>query len=221
MTFSIIARDSATGAFGIATATGGPAVGSLVPHVRAGIGALATQGYTNPLYAHDGLAALEAGQGADAVVYALTTADPEKNKRQLIVLDRTGHAAGWSGSELTDAVAMHLETGLAIAGNLLASPEIVPAMAEAFLRATGALELRLLAALTAGDIAGGDARGIQSAAIKVVTDQPYPLIDARVDFSLNPLDDLSAVLEKVRAGNYADFVAGLPRRLPNATPSRR
>lgn len=212
MTFSIIAHDRTTGAFGVATATGGPAVGSLVPHAKARVGALATQGYTNPLYAHDGLAALEAGQGAEAVVYALTTADPEREKRQLIILDRTGHAAGWSGERLTDAAAMHLETGLAIAGNLLASRDVVPAMAEAFLRATGSLELRLLAALTAGDIAGGDARGIQSAAVKVYADQPYPLIDARVDFSLNPLDDLSTVLEKVRTGDYADFVAGLPRR---------
>ncbi|WP_332714948.1 DUF1028 domain-containing protein [Pelagibacterium mangrovi] len=211
MTFSIIARDPATGAFGVATATGGPAVGSLVPHAWAGIGALATQGYTNPLYAHDGMAALEAGQGADAVVYALTTADPDKDKRQLIVLDRTGHAAGWSGPRLTDAVAMHLETGLAIAGNLLAGADVIPAMAEAFLRTSGALELKLLAALTAGDIAGGDARGIQSAAIKVVSDQPYPLVDARVDFSLAPLDDLSTVLAKVRTGEYADFVAQLPR----------
>ena len=212
MTFSILAHDRITGAFGVATATGGPAVGSLVPHARAGVGALATQGYTNPLYAHDGLAALEAGQGADAVVYALTTADPEKDRRQLIVLDRTGHAAGWSGPGLTDAVAMHLETGLAIAGNLLVDAGVVPAMAEAFLRAKGPLELRLLAALTAGDVAGGDARGIQSAAIKIYIDQPYPAIDARVDFSLQPLDDLSTVLEKVRIGDYADFVATLPRR---------
>lgn len=212
MTFSILAHDRITGAFGVATATGGPAVGSLVPHARAGAGALATQGYTNPLYAHDGLAALEAGQGADAVVYALTTADPERNRRQLIVLDRTGRAAGWSGPDLTDSVAMRLETGLAIAGNLLASADVVPAMAEAFLSATGPLELRLLAALIAGDAAGGDRRGIQSAAIKIYADQPYPAIDARVDFSANPLDDLSAVLEKVRIGDYADFVATLPRR---------
>lgn len=212
MTFSILAHDRITGAFGVATATGGPAVGSLVPHARAGVGALATQGYTNPLYAHDGLAALEAGQGADAVVYALTTADPEKDRRQLIVLDRSGQAAGWSGPGLTDAVAMHLETGLAIAGNLLVDAGVVPAMAEAFLRAKGPLELRLLAALTAGDVAGGDARGIQSAAIKTYIDQPYPAIDARVDFSLQPLDDLSTVLEKVRVGDYADFVATLPRR---------
>lgn len=212
MTFSILAHDRITGAFGVATATGGPAVGSLVPHARAGVGALATQGYTNPLYAHDGLAALDAGQGADAVVYALTTADPEKDRRQLIVLDRSGQAAGWSGPGLTDAVAMHLETGLAIAGNLLVDAGVVPAMAEAFLRAKGPLELRLLAALTAGDVAGGDARGIQSAAIKIYIDQPYPAIDARVDFSLQPLDDLSTVLEKVRVGDYADFVATLPRR---------
>lgn len=212
MTFSILAHDRTTGAFGAATATGGPAVGSLVPHARSGVGALATQGYTNPLYAYDGLAALDAGQGAEAVVYALTTADPERDKRQLIVLDRSGQAAGWSGSGLTPATTMHLETDLAVAGNLLAGPEVVAAMVEGFLRAAGPLELRLLAALTAGDVAGGDARGIQSAAIKVYCDQPYPLIDVRVDFSLTPLDDLSAVLEKVRTGSYADFVDTLPRR---------
>ena len=85
-------------------------------------------------------------------------------------------------------------------------------MAEAFSRAGGPLELRLLAALTAGDVAGGDARGIQSAAIKTYSDQPYPAIDVRIDYSLNPLDDLSTVLEKVRAGGYADFFATLPRR---------
>ncbi|SDG71734.1 DUF1028 domain-containing protein [Pelagibacterium luteolum] len=212
MTFSILALDRTTGAFGVATATGGPAVGSLVPHARARLGAIATQGFTNPLYAHDGLAALEAGQGAEAVVYALTTADPGRNKRQLIVMDRTGQTAGWSGPELTGAVGLHLEPDLAIAGNLLADESVVPAMAEAFARATGSLELRLLAALTAADIAGGDARGIQSAAIKIVTDQPYPLIDARIDFSLIPLDDLSTLLEKLRTGPYADFVADLPRR---------
>ncbi|MAN76179.1 MAG: fimbrial assembly protein FimA [Rhizobiales bacterium] len=212
MTFSILAHDRATGAFGVATATGGPAVGSLVPHARAGVGALATQGYTNPLYAFDGLAALEAGQGAEAIVYALTIADPERERRQLIVMDRTGATAGWSGSDLTESVGMQLQTDIAIAGNLLANSDVVPAMAEGFLRAGGPLELRLLAALTAGDVAGGDARGIQSAAIKTYSDQPYPAIDARVDYSLNPLDDLSTLLEKIRVGDYADFVATLPRR---------
>jgi uncharacterized Ntn-hydrolase superfamily protein len=212
MTFSILAHDPTTGAFGVATATGGPAVGQLVPHALAGGGAMATQGFTNPLYGHDGLAYLAAGHGAEAVVYALTTADPEREKRQLIVLDRTGHAAGWSGSGLTKSVGMHLETNLAIAGNLLATDDVVPAMAEGFYRAGGALEMRLLAALTAGDLAGGDARGIQSAAIKVYHDQPYPAIDARVDHSISPLDDLSALLERVRTGSYAQFLAELPRR---------
>ncbi|WP_417581082.1 DUF1028 domain-containing protein [Pelagibacterium sp.] len=212
MTFSILAHDRKSGAFGVATATGGPAVGSLVPHARAGMGALATQGYTNPLYAFDGLAALEAGQGAEAIVYALTTADPDRERRQFIVLDRTGHAAGWCGSGLTDAVGMHLETDLAVAGNLLANGDVVPAMVEAFERASGPLESRLLAALTAGDVAGGDARGIQSAAIKIYVDQPYPAIDVRVDYARNPLDDLSTLIEKVRSGEYAEFYAGLPRR---------
>ncbi|RDE09030.1 DUF1028 domain-containing protein [Pelagibacterium lacus] len=212
MTFSILARDPATGALGVATATGGPAVGQLVPHARAGVGALATQGYTNPLYGPDGLAALETGQGSEAVVYALTTADPGREKRQLIVIDASGRTAGWSGAELTPSVGLHLEPGLAIAGNLLGGPDVVPAMAAAFLAAGGPLELRLLAALTAAEAAGGDARGIQSAAITVVTDQPYPAIDVRVDQAAHPLAELATVLDLVRSGSYAAFLAELPRR---------
>lgn len=212
MTFSIVARDPQTGAFGVATATGGPAVGSLVPHARAGVGALATQGFTNPLYAPDGLARLALGEAAQQVVDALTQADAEVHKRQLIVIDAKGRTAGWSGSGLTQHVGLHLEDGLAAAGNLLAADMVVPAMVDGFRAERGPLELRLLAALRAGEAQGGDARGIRSAAILVCCDQPYPAIDVRVDLSPVPLDDLETVLESTRTGEYAEFFAALPRR---------
>ena len=212
MTFSIIARDPTTGAFGVATATGGPAVGQLVPHARAGMGALATQGFTNPLYAYDGLAALEAGRSAQEIVAELTGADSGRERRQLIVIDATGKSAGWTGGELEGSCAMVLETGFAVAGNLLSNDQVVPAMAAAFDALSGRLEDRLLAAMEAGHAAGGDSRGILSAALKTYTDQLYPAIDVRVDFSDTPLSDLSRTLDRVRTGGYADFFAQLPRR---------
>mgnify|MGYP000906405787 CR=1 FL=1 len=94
MTFSIVARDNETGALGVATATGGPVVGSLVPHAAAGVGAIATQGYTNPLYGYDGLDLLGEGGDARAVVESLITRDAGRDKRQIIVIDAQGGTGG-------------------------------------------------------------------------------------------------------------------------------
>lgn len=217
MTFSIVARDPMTGAFGVATATGGPVVGSLVPHARSGVGAIATQGYTNPLYAYDGLAALDEGQGADTVLSALKAADLDFERRQIILVDKTGHTAGWTGSGLKGVANMTLTDNMAAAGNLLASATVVTAMVAAYEASAGKLlEDRLLAALFAGEQAGGDSRGTLSAAIKTVTDQPYPAIDVRVDFSSNPIGGLEVLLDQVRSSSYADFFADLPRRAHQA-----
>lgn len=212
MTYSIVARDAQTGAFGVATATGGPAVGSLVPHARAGVGAIATQGHTNPFYAFDGLAALEQGQSAEGVVYALTTGDADRERRQLILVDKTGRAAGWTGNDLDTVSGMVIETGMAAAGNLLANDRVIPEMVRAFDQSAGPLELRLMAALKAAEAAGGDKRGTFSAALKVYTDQPYPAVDVRIDYSQTPITDLEKALEAVRTGDYAEFFARLPRR---------
>ncbi|MCD7059817.1 DUF1028 domain-containing protein [Pelagibacterium xiamenense] len=213
MTYSIVARDPRSGAFGVATATGGPVVGSLVPHARAGAGALATQGYTNPLYAFDGLAALENGEHAEAIVTRLTRNDEGREGRQFIVVDRMGQTAGWSGNDLTPVVGMLLEPDVAVAGNLLDNDRVLPAMMGAFGAAEEkGLEERLLAAMRAGEDAGGDARGTRSAALKTYTDQLYPAIDMRIDFSATPVVDLADLLEEVRGRSYADFFAGLPKR---------
>jgi uncharacterized Ntn-hydrolase superfamily protein len=213
MTFSIIARDAGSGAFGVATATGGPVVGSLVPHAGPGVGAIATQGYTNPLYGFDGLTMLGEGRGADAVVRTLVEGDSGRDKRQLIVIDDEGRTAGWTGKALTPQSGMILEAGVAVAGNLLADTAALHAMLAAYRAAASEpLEGRLLAALLAGEAKGGDARGARSAAIRTYLDQPYPRYDMRIDWADDPIAALRELLAEVDGPDYGDFYDGLPRR---------
>lgn len=213
MTFSIVARDRKTGAVGVATATGGPVVGSLVPYARAGVGAVATQGYTNPFYGFDGLSALETGEAAPDVIARLTKADSQQERRQVIAVDREGRAGGWTGNALNDFRGMALETGVAVAGNLLTGEPVLIAMMDAFADSEGRpLEERLLAAMRAGEAEGGDRRGTRSAALKTYTDQAYPEYDMRIDFSDRPIDRLADLLGEVKRGQYADFFVDVPRR---------
>ncbi|WP_127142684.1 DUF1028 domain-containing protein [Pelagibacterium montanilacus] len=213
MTFSIVARDAATGYVGVATATGGPAVGSLVPHARPGLGAIATQGLTNPFLGFDGLEALAEGLSAGEALERVKAADADIAKRQVIIVDRNGGTQGWCGCALGAESGMVLAEGVAVAGNLLADTEVLDAMLAAYQRREGeALEARLLAALGAGEARGGDRRGTRSAALKVYADQPYPRYDVRVDSSDHPIAQLAEVLGEVRIGDYAEFFAQVPRR---------
>lgn len=213
MTFSIIARDAQTGSLGVATATGGPVVGSLVPHARAGLGAIATQSTTNPFYAIDGLRLLEDGRrSAQEVLDTVVGADDGREIRQCIIVDRQGRTAAWTGAQCTPEAAARTRPNLAVAGNLLADSAVLDAMLVAYDAADGQLEDRLLAALAAGNAQGGDRRGIRSAALKVYADQPYPRVDLRADWSTAPIDELAAILAAVRAPDYADFFHGLPAR---------
>ena len=212
MTFSIVAKDIATGAFGVATATGGPAVGSLVPHARAGTGAVATQGYTtNPLYGFNGLDLLATGQSAQSIVEIMTKADEGRERRQCVVIDRDGRAAAWTGAEISEYGGAILRDNVGVAGNLLAGVQVLEAMIEAFESdRNGALEDRLLAALAAGEKTGGDRRGTTSAALKVYTTELYPAVDLRADWSKNPVESLAEILGATRGGEYADFFRRLP-----------
>ena len=213
MTFSIVARDALSGALGVGTATGGPVVGSLVPHGGAGLGAIATQGYTNPLFGFDGLALLGEGHGAKEVVDRLVAADEGRDRRQVIVIDKKGGTAGWSGDGLTPRSGMILAQDLAVAGNLLADAGALDAMVKAYQSASAApLERRLLAALAAGQAGGGDARGTRSAAIRTWLDQPYPRYDLRIDFAQDPIGALDALLDEVDGPDYSGFYESLPRR---------
>ena len=153
MTFSIIARDPKSGCLGVATATGKIAVGAQVPHLRPGIGAIATQGLTtNPLYAEDGFRLLDAGWSAEDVVQALTARDQGRHCRQLMVMDRNGGTAGVTGDANEPVLGVISADDVIIGGNMLANGRVLPSMQDAFLNADGhPLAARLLAALKAGE----------------------------------------------------------------------
>lgn len=202
MTFSIVARsDDGTG-WGVAVASKFLSVGSAVPAARAGIGAIATQAYANTLYKRDGLAQLVEGRSAAETVAALLEADDGREHRQLGVVDGGGRSATFTGSECLDWAGGVHGDGYAIQGNILVGPDVVDAMREAWLDAREAgLPERLLGALRAGDAAGGDRRGRQSAALLVVSDVgAYTpgddlAYDLRVDDHADPCTELARLLE--------------------------
>ncbi|MHB1501261.1 MAG: DUF1028 domain-containing protein [Candidatus Dormibacteria bacterium] len=165
-TFSIAATDGTD--WGVAVASKFLAVGSAVPAAAAGVGAIATQAMANTAYRPDGLRWLNQDLPASEVVAALTGADPEREHRQLGVVDRAGGAATYTGSACFSWAGGRTGPGCACQGNILAGPEVVDAMIADFAASHGGLTGRLLGALLAGDAAGGDRRGRQSAAILVV-----------------------------------------------------
>lgn len=212
MTFSIVARDPRTGAFGVATATAGPAVGALVPHVRAGFGAAATQAMTNPYLAIDALAGLDEADSEEALRAAIAQ-DAAADRRQAIIVDNQGRTAAWTGAECL-GFAGHIATDdVAVAGNLLTGPRVLEAMLAGFhADADTGLAGALLSALQAGASAGGDSRGLGSAALRVQGHQGFADVDLRVDLSDAPLDRLAEVLRATTTGSYAQFFAEVPRR---------
>jgi len=212
MTFSIVARDDDTGAFGVATATGGPVVGSLVPHARAGVGAIATQSLTNPLYGITGLDLLAEGLSPQDVLDRLTAGDDGRENRQCLIIGLTGPAVAWTGSKAEDAKGAIVADGVGVAGNMLAGTSVFEAMLNAYHEALSTpLEDRLLSALRAGNKAGGDYRGIRSAALKLYTSEPYPAVDLRADWSLDPVAHLGEILSATRSESYAGFFRQLPK----------
>jgi uncharacterized Ntn-hydrolase superfamily protein len=166
MTFSIVARDG--DALGVAVASKFLAVGAAVPAAEAGVGAIATQSYANLAYKADGLARLRAGSDAQATLDALLAGDDDREQRQVGVVDASGRAATFTGSGCHGWAGGRTGEGYAAQGNILTGPDVVEAMEAAWLGSSGDLADRLLAALTAGDAAGGDKRGRQSAALLVV-----------------------------------------------------
>lgn len=201
MTFSIVARDPANGDLGVAVASKFLAVGSVVPWALAGVGAIATQALANVSYGPDGLAALAGGNDAPTVVASLIEADDGSPERQLGIVDARGGAATHTGTGCLVWAGGRVGDGVAVQGNILAGPEVVDAMVSSFEAANGSLPDRLLSALLAGDRAGGDARGRQSAALLVVragggyggtTDR---WIDLRVDDHADPVAEIRRLLD--------------------------
>jgi len=213
MTFSLVARDPATGAFGVATATGGPNVGALVPYARPGVGAIATQSMTNPYYGYAGLDMLADGLDPETVLRELTAADEGREKRQCLIVGRAGHPAAWTGAEVLEARNCVIGDDVAAGGNMLLDRDVPAAAFKGFAGAAGQpLEDRLLAALQAGEKAGGDQRGTKSAALKVYLHEDYPLVDIRVDWSTTPISELAEVLRATRESDFQEFLGSIPTR---------
>jgi len=211
MTWSIVARD-VDGSFGVAVASRFFAVGALCPHVRSGVGALSTQALVNPLYAVPALDALTAGRAPADVVRALTDADPGRDHRQLHLIDAHGRVAAHTGAACIDWCGHLSGDGFSIAGNMLAGAAVLDATAAAYREAQARpFAERLIAALAAGDAAGGDKRGKQAAALLICTTEDYPALDLRVDDHREPIAELER-LRRVSIERYQPFVACLPRR---------
>ena len=166
-TFSIVACDPDSRAWGVAVASKFPAVGAVVPWAEAGAGAVATQSYANTRYGPEGLARMRAGASAEEALAALLEVDPQRAQRQVGLVDARGSAATFTGESCLAWAGGRTGVGYAVQGNILTGPEVIDAMAAAFERAPGDLPQRLLIALAAGDTAGGDRRGRQSAALYV------------------------------------------------------
>ena len=212
MTWSIIARDSATGQLGIAVATRFFAVGALVPHIAPGIGAIATQALVNPYYGIDGTKLLRDGNSPRDVVAALLAADAGRESRQLHVMDTTGRIATHSGKECVDWFGHISGDGFSIAGNMLAGPAVLDETARAYAgNEKTPFPQRLIAALFAGEAAGGDKRGKQSAALLIHGAEDWPALDLRVDDHADPLRELQR-LEAVSRERWVHFREFLPTR---------
>ncbi|GAA0569398.1 DUF1028 domain-containing protein [Caenispirillum bisanense] len=191
MTFSLVARCPRSGQIGVAAATAMPAVGKLLTHARAGLGAVATQARLNPYLGIDGLRHLAAGLTAAEVVERLCRDDPRIATRQMAVVDAAGRTSAWTGPDCPDWAGSLAGEGFSVQGNRLAGPHVLEAMAAAFL-ADRALPLaeRFLAALEAGVESGGDTKGEQSATIYIMDTEEYPLWDIRVDQHERPVVEL-------------------------------
>jgi uncharacterized Ntn-hydrolase superfamily protein len=201
MTFSIVAGDTEEHTWGVAVASKFPAVGAVVPWAQAEIGAVATQSFANTSFGPRGLALMGTGLSAQETLYRLLEDDPDKELRQVGLVDARGGSATFSGGSCFAWAGGVTGKGYAIQGNILASGRVVPAMEKAFLKAKGNLPARLYAALLAGDRAGGDKRGRQSAAIYVVKPKGGyggfldRWLDYRVDDHEDPVPRLGELLE--------------------------
>lgn len=207
-TYSIIARDPATGQLGVAVQSHWFSVGSVVPWAEAGVGAVATQSFADPSYGKKGLDLMRAGVGAPEALKTLLTEDRARDVRQVAMIDARGRVAAHTGAKDIPAAGHIVGSNYSVQANLMLNDSVWPAMARAFESSKGDLADRMLAALDAAQAAGGDIRGRQSAALIVVTGQPAGqpwtdrTFDLRVDDSAEPLVELRRLLVLQRAYNH-------------------
>jgi uncharacterized Ntn-hydrolase superfamily protein len=211
MTWSILARDE-SGAFGVAVASRFFGVGVHCPHARSGVGAVCTQALVNPHYGPQGLELLEKNISPAEAIGRLVAADEGREHRQLHMIDAKGRIAVHTGSACIDWCGHTEGVGFSVAGNMLAGAQVIEETARSYeANRSMAFAERLLAALEAGERAGGDKRGKQAAALLVYTTEAYPFLDLRVDDHAEPLAELRRLYEK-SLERYQPFMAFLPSR---------
>ncbi len=216
-TYSIVARDPATGEMGVAVQSHWFSVGSVVPWAEAGVGAVATQSFVDASYGPLGLDLMRAGRSAPETLAGLLAADGGREVRQVAMVDAKGRVAAHTGAKCIPAAGHEVGDQFSVEANLMGNDKVWPAMAKAFREAKGDLAERMLAALDAAQSVGGDIRGVQAAAIVVVkgqsTGRPWAdtVFNLRVEDSPEPLKELRRLVQLQRAYNHAsagdDFTA--------------
>lgn len=209
MTYSILAKDPKTGAIGIAVASRFFATGAMVPHVTANC-AVATQALVNPLWGVEGVAMMSQGASAHAVLDDFINRDGGQAQRQAHLMDASGQIAAHTGAACIGWAGHLVADGVSVAGNMLTGPDVVSATMDAFLSGADLpLEDRLLNAMWAGEAAGGDKRGKQSAALCIHSGQDYPWLDIRADDHSDPLTELQRLMDvsKERFLHFAKLMA--------------
>lgn len=212
MTWSIVARDAETGAFAVAVTTRFFAVGAVCPWVMSGVGAVSTQALVNPYLGSKGLKLLAEGISAADTLQALLATDEGRALRQIHMIDSRGRTAAHTGSDCLNWAGNRAGEGVSVAGNILAGPRVVEDTLAAY-QANPKLPFaeRLIGALDAGQAAGGDSRGKQSAALRIFTSEDYPFLDLRVDDHVEPLVELRRLYE-VYQRDYAVFRPIVPTK---------
>ncbi len=207
-TYSIVARDPATGELGVAVQSHWFSVGSIVAWAEAGVGAVATQSFVDPSYGKNGLDLMRGGKSAPDTLKELLAKDEAREVRQVAMIDAQGRVDAWTGKNDIQAAGHIVGKNFSVQANLMLNDKVWPAMAQAFENTRGDLAERMLAALDAAQAAGGDIRGQQSAALIVVTGKPTGqawkdrVFDLRVDDSPQPLKELRRLVKLQRAYNH-------------------
>ncbi|MEI6161344.1 MAG: DUF1028 domain-containing protein [Roseococcus sp.] len=196
MTWSLLAHEPESGTFAVAVTTCALAVGASCPFLRSGVGAVSTQSITNRYLGPAVLDGMARGLSPAAAIEGALVGDEGKNLRQIHALDRHGRSAAWTGQNCVEWAGSRSGTGWSIAGNMLSGETVITDTLASFLaRQELPLPERMVQALQAGEAAGGDKRGRQSAALKLVTTEDFPDIDLRVDDHSNPLNELERLLK--------------------------
>lgn len=210
MTFSILTFDNKTGIFAAAAATGSLCVGGWVLRGDIESGLVASQGTApSTFWRDDALRAMHGGQTAHDAVEAVTSDDPGKGHRQLIALDRSGASHGFTGASSVPYAAHMAQHGLAVAGNMLEGPKVLEAMVAQAQSCTEGPDQKMIQVLKAARQAGGDSRGLLSAAMLILAPDRPPL-DLRIDYSDDPIADLEKLYLRTRTSPYFDWLAEVP-----------